>query len=183
MKLSHRMLAFAACAALFCTPNYAFAATNTSADGSAPPASSSSAQPSVGSKTGVSPMSTPGTCIYGAYNSGWVSTTLSNGNLDTRFCVNSAGSVTEVHTVYQKTGGSSVTLRNFWEWTNSGGGASTRYYDAGAFTATAGNSYPYAWIYYPGSVGHPSGYGCMRGGIRDTGAGVDFTTRVYCPGA
>lgn len=139
--------------------------------------------PASSPKGAVSPMATPGGCANKPYYSMVVSTTLSNGNLNTRFCVNAALNVKQVHTVYEKTGGSPVTLRNFWEWTSPAGGTSgDRHYDSGAFTATAGHMYPYAWT-YDSAVKWPKGYACVRGGVRDINRGLDYTTRVFCAGS
>ena len=94
---------------------------------------------------GVKPNSVSYNCSRGYYV-GAVDTYLSNGVVETVFCAYSSGHISEVNTDYIKTGGPSVTLRNFWEWTDCSGSAGySRRYDIGAFVATAGHEYPFTW--------------------------------------
>ena len=141
--------------------------------------SATAATPSV--STSVAPMSVSRSCDYGSYY-GYVSTTLSNGWIETVFCRYSNGNVSQVNTDYHKTGGSNVRLRNFWEWSPSNGSASYgRRYDAGSFTASAGHEYPFTWRYaYPGIAKANSNAPCTRGGVLQTSNSVYFTTRVSC---
>ncbi len=121
-------------------------------------------------------------CARGSLR-GYVNTSLQNGEIETVFCTYSSGKIAQVNTTYVKSGGSSVKLRNFWEWTDCNGSAGySRRYDIGAYVAASGHEYPFSWTYATPGIGKPNSVAkCVRGGVYDLDNGVSYTTRVLVP--
>lgn len=130
-------------------------------------------------------ISTSCTSGYGTYF-GQGSTSLSNGTLRAAFChYSSIHTISQVNIEYEKTGGSAVTLRFAWEWTDSSGSSSYgRQYDNGSFTETAGQTRGFTWWYTNPGVSSPNiNAPCVRGVLLQYSGGVllnTFSTRVVC---
>lgn len=119
-------------------------------------------------------------CDYG-YRAATVSTSLSNGTVTSVFCRSSNRLLMQAKTRYAKSAGSAVTLRNYWEWTNSNGGTSVRRQVSLEYTIAPGNPDKITTWSYPSGLGAPdSSNKCNRGGVRVTSDGSNFSTRVTC---